>query len=163
MKLYIKQKFWSWVRDFTVYDAAGNGRYRVQGEFMSLRTRLHVTDVSGQEVAYMERSFSWRPRFAVWVRGREVCEIVKDFTWFRQSYHIEGLDWKAEGDFTSHEFMVTGPKGTVAEISREWFTLGDAYELNIAPGTDELTALAVVLAIDCVLASQAAAASSAST
>jgi uncharacterized protein YxjI len=33
-------------------------------------------------------------------------------------------------------------------VAKEWFTLGDAYEINIADGLDPIPALAVVLVID---------------
>ena len=46
----------------------------------------------------------------------------------------------------------------VVRIHKKWMSWGDAFELDIAPGTDEVLALAVVLAIDAVLDSQQAAA-----
>ncbi len=44
----------------------------------------------------------------------------------------------------------------IVTIPKEWMTWGDCYELDIADGEDEILALAVVLAIDCVMAAQAA-------
>ena len=164
MKLYVKQKFFSMVRDFSVYDSAGCERYHVEGEFLSLRNKLHITGPDGEEKAFVySELFRLLPEFVVEVGGREVCRIVKDFTWFRPSYHFEGKDWVIEGEFWAHDYVITGSRGTVAGIHREWFTLGDAYEIDIADGEDEITVLAAVLAIDCVLASQSAAAATAST
>jgi len=34
-------------------------------------------------------------------------------------------------------------------VSKEWFTWGDSYVLNIADEIDEILCLAIVLAIDC--------------
>lgn len=45
-------------------------------------------------------------------------------------------------------------------ISKEWFTWGDCYALDIADSADEMLALAVVLAIDAVHAQANAAAAS---
>ena len=42
----------------------------------------------------------------------------------------------------------------IVSINKEWFTWGDCYELDIENPEDEIVALAVVLAIDCVLAMQ---------
>jgi uncharacterized protein YxjI len=42
-------------------------------------------------------------------------------------------------------------------IDKEWMTWGDCYELDIVEPADEIIALSVVLAIDCVQAAQAAA------
>ena len=44
MKLYIKQKVFSLTSKFTVKDESGNDRYFVEGEFFSLRGRLHIMD-----------------------------------------------------------------------------------------------------------------------
>ena len=35
MKLYIKQKVFSWVDRFTVFDETGADKYHVEGEFFS--------------------------------------------------------------------------------------------------------------------------------
>ena len=48
----------------------------------------------------------------------------------------------------------------VVSISKEWFTWGDCYALDIADSADEMLALAVVLAIDAVHAQANAAAAS---
>jgi uncharacterized protein YxjI len=159
MKLYVKEKFFTWVRDFSVYDASGNERYHVSGEFMSLANKLHVTDRDGVERAYVHSvPFSWHPTYVVEIGGREACRIVKEFTFFRPSYRFEGLDWRIEGGNWSHDYTVMSGRGPVASIRKAWFTLGDAYEIDIADDADELTALAAMLAIDSVLASQNAAA-----
>ena len=50
MKLYIKQKLWSWKDKFTVKDEYGEDRYTVEGEFFSLGRKLHVCDMAGREL-----------------------------------------------------------------------------------------------------------------
>jgi len=54
-------------------------------------------------------------------------------------------------DCFAHEYEISDPAGPVVSISKEWFTWGDCYQLDIAPSADTALALAVVLAIDCVL------------
>ena len=77
MKLYVKEKFFSWVRDFSVYDASGNERYHVSGEFMSLANKLHVTDRNGVERAYVHSvPFSWHPTY---VQDREGVHLLPAF------------------------------------------------------------------------------------
>ena len=164
MKLYVKEKFFSWVKDFSVYDASGCEKYHVNGEFLSLRNKMHVRDAYGAEKAFIySELFTFLPRFVVEAEGREVCRIVKEFTFFRPSYRIEGKDWTIEGDFWNHDYEITGPYGRVATVHKEWFTLGDAYELDIAGGEDEIAVLAALLAIDCVVAASSAAAATAAS
>ena len=42
MKLYIKQKVFSWGDKFTVKDATGRDRYYVEGEIFTFGKKLHV-------------------------------------------------------------------------------------------------------------------------
>ena len=159
MKLYIKQKVFSWRDKFTVKDEAGNDRYFVEGELFSWGKKLHVTDIGGNEVAFIQQKvFSLLPRYFVYVDGKEVAEIVKEFSILRPKYSIEGLGWDINGDFWSHNYMITKNGNPIVTISKEWMTWGDSYELDIADPDDETVALAVVLTIDCVMAAQAASA-----
>ena len=62
----------------------------------------------------------------------------------------------------AHDYQITKRDRKIVTISKEWMTWGDSYELDIADPADELVALAVVIAIDCVTEASSAAASSAS-
>lgn len=160
MKLYIKQKVFSWMDQFTVWDENGNDRYHVEGEFFSWGKKLHVSNLAGQEIAFIQQKvFSFLPKFFVYVDGREVAEIVKEFTFLFPKYRIDGLGWDIDGKFMAHDYQITQNGCSIVTIHKEWMTWGDCYELDIADGTHEIAALAVVLAIDCVMATSAAAAS----
>ena len=161
MELYIKQKVFSWTDKFTVKDEAGQDKYYVEGEFFSWGKKLHVMDVNGNEVAFIQQKvWSFLPRYHVFTNGQQIAEIVKEFTFLRPRYSIEGLGWEIEGDFWAHDYAITRSGVPVVTIRKEWFTWGDSYALNIADTRDEIVALAVVLTIDCVMAAEAAASSS---
>ena len=163
MRLYIKQKVFSWADKFFVKDADGCDKYTVQGEVFSWGKKLHVYDMMGAEVAFIKQEvWSWMPRFYVFCQGQQVAEIKKEFTFFYPKYTIGGLGWEINGSFMAHDYEITKNGSAIVSIRKEWMTWGDSYELNIANPADELVALAVVLTIDCVMAAQAAAASSAS-
>lgn len=51
MKLYIKEKVFTWGDQFTVKDERGNDKYVVEGEVFSWGKKLHVYDMTGREVA----------------------------------------------------------------------------------------------------------------
>ena len=163
MKLYIRQKVFSWKDKFTVKDQYGQDKYQVEGEFFSLGKKLHIYDMSGNEVAFIQQKLlSFLPRYYVYVGDNQVAEIVKKFTFLRPKYEVLGLDWQVEGDFFAHNYVITDGRSMVVEINKEWMTWGDCYALSIADGADEIVALATVLAIDCVIDQARAAASAAS-
>ena len=152
MKLLIEQEILTWRDKFTVMDERGTDRYYVKGELFSWGKKLHVTDLSGREVAYVEQQlFTFLPRYAVYAGGVLIGEVVKEFTFFRPRYTVEGADWDVEGDFCAHDYTVSRRGQVVVDIQKEWFTWGDCYTLDIRNPADEIQALALVLAIDCAV------------
>lgn len=163
MKLYIKEKVFSWGDKFTVKDAYGEDKYIVEGEVFTFGKKLHVYDRSGREVAFIKQEvWSFLPRYYVFCGDRQIAEIKKEFTFLFPRYTIEGLGWEIDGSFMAHDYQITKQGRKIVTISKEWMTWGDSYELDIADPADELVALAVVIAIDCVTEASSAAASSAS-
>lgn len=155
MKLYIKQKVFSWGDKFTVKDETGRDKYFVQGEVFSWGKKLHVLDIYGNEVAFISQElFTWMPKFKVSIGGREVAVVRREFTFFKPKYVIDGLGWEVNGSFWEHNYQVTRAGYPIVTIEKEWMTWGDTYELNIADPRDEIIALAVVLTIDCVVEQQ---------
>ena len=154
MKLYIKQKVFAWGDKFTVKDINGNDRYYVEGEVFTWGKKLHVYDTNGNEAAFIQQKvFSFLPRYFVYVGDEQVAEIVKEFSFLFPRYSIEGLGWDIEGRFMAHDYEITQNGRPIVIISKEWMTWGDSYELDIADPKDEIVALAVVLTIDAVMAS----------
>lgn len=158
MKLYIKEKVFSWGDKFTVKDEYGRDKYIVEGEVLSFGKKLHVYDLSGREVAFIKQEiWSFLPRFYVFCGDRQVAEIKKEFTLLFPKYSIEGLGWEIDGSFMAHDYEITQSGRSIVVISKEWMTWGDSYELDILNPADELVALAVVLTIDCVMESDSGA------
>lgn len=153
MKLYIKQKVFSWGDKFNVSDDKGNTKYYVEGEIFSWGKKLHIYDNTGQEAAFIrQKVMSFLPRYYVEINGEVVATIVKEFTFFRQSYHLEGLNWKVDGDFLAHEYVMYDNRNEIMRMSKAWFTWGDSYELEIFNRENEILCLGVALAIDCAMA-----------
>ncbi len=152
MKLYLKQKVFSFGDKFTLYDEAGNDRYYVEGEVFSFGKKLHILDTTGCELAMIrQRLMTFLPRYSVEIGGATVAEIVKKFTFFRNEYVIEGLGWTVHGNMFDHEYEIYSGEQLIAQVRKEWFTFGDAYEIDISPNAHLITALAVVLVIDACL------------
>lgn len=151
MKLYMKEKLFSFHDRFNIKDENGWDKYFVEGELFSLGKRLHILDAHGTEVALIRQQLlTFLPRYTLTVRGREIGDICKEFTIFYQRYVIDSLGWVVEGSFWEHEFEIRRDGQVIARIYKEWLTWGDCYCVDIADHNDELPALAVVLAIDCV-------------
>ncbi|MBE6656894.1 MAG: hypothetical protein E7604_00450 [Ruminococcaceae bacterium] len=156
MQLYIQQKIFSWGDRFSIYDEDGQEQYSVEGEIFTLGRKLHLYDRRNIEVAYIEQQlFAFLPRYVIYRDETAVAEVLKEFMFFHPEYTVEGPGWHVQGDFFDHDYSVTDAGGhNVATVQKEWFTLGDAYCIDIAPDADPITALAVVLVIDACMDAQ---------
>ena len=164
MKLFIKQKVFSWRDRFSVKDESQRDRWFAQGEIFTFGRKLHVYNADGVEAAFIrQKVFSFLPRYYIEIDGVEF-EFVREFTFLRPKYTIRNLDWTVDGNFWEHEYAVLDSQGEVMRIAKAWLSWGDFYELDISDEQNELLCLCVALAIDCINADAAnTAASSVST
>ena len=154
MKLYLKQKAISFGEKFTVRDENGQERYWVEGSVFSFIKKLRIYDKHFQEIAAIHQKFwSWPPGYRVLIREREVACVQSKLTLLYPRYTVEQLGWEVSGHFLEHDYTIAQNGETLATISKKWMSWGDSYQLEITDPANELTALAVVLAIDCIKAS----------
>lgn len=152
MRFFMKQKAFSWREEFAIKDENGVDRYFAQGEFFSWGHKLHLYAPGGVEVAYIEqRMWTWLSKYRVFIAGNQVAEVAQEFSWFTPRYTVHGPNWKVQGELWGHEYEIFSPFGSVARISKEWFTWGDSYCIDILNPADELSALCVALALDCCM------------
>ena len=153
MKLYLLQQIFTFGEKFIVYDESEAERYYVEAELFSFGKKLHIYNIHDEEVALVhQRPFSLPPTFTVTQGERQLAAILKEFTFFHQTYTVEGPGWQVEGNFFDHEYTISKDGQIVATVRKEWFTFGDSYEINISNARDEIVALATALVIDIVLA-----------
>lgn len=155
MNLYIKQRVFTWGDKFSIYDEAGNEKYYVEGEIFTWGKKLHLYDLQGRELAFIKQElFTFLPKYLISRNGVDIAEVVKEFTFFKQEYSVNGLGWQVHGDFWDHEYEITEAGRTIAAVSKEWLTWGDTYEIRFDGSVDEVIALAVVLVIDACIEAQ---------
>ena len=157
MKLYIKQKVFSFNDRFTVKDEHENDLYFVESEFFTFGKKLHITNMRGDDLLSIEQKlFTFAPQYNLVKRGEIMATVIKTFSFFCPSYEIEGMPITVEGDFFDHTYDIFREGRPIASIYKEWFTWGDSYVVDISgtDTTDPLIILAIAITIDCVLASQ---------
>lgn len=159
-ELYIKQKVFSLSGKFTVKDQQENDVYFVEGSFMRVPKTFSIHNNTGSEVALITKKvFSFLPKFMVEVDGREVLTIKKEFSFFKARYTIDAAGIEVHGNWWDMNFEVYQHGEVAGKVSKEWFTWGDSYKVQVWNEEMETIILALVIAIDCVKADQAAASS----
>lgn len=165
MKLYIKQKVFSFKDKFDIYDESGESKYYVEGEVFSFGKKLHVFDKNGTEIAFIrQKVLSFLMRYYIERKDSTMnvnALVEKQFS-LKPSYRIDDFGWNVTGDFFAHNYVVEGANGVIATITKKWMSWGDSYEIDIADGQDIVNVLCVVIVIDACLAAEAAATNSSS-
>jgi uncharacterized protein YxjI len=163
-QLYIKQKVFSLSGKFTVKDQQEKDVFYVEGSFMQIPKTFSIMNTASDEVALItKKAFSFLPKFFVEVNGREVLTIKKEFSFLKARYTIEGEGIEVHGNWWDMDFQVLQHGEVVGQVSKEWFTWGDSYKVQILDEEMETIMIALVVAIDCVKADQAAASSATTT
>lgn len=149
MRMYFKQRLFSWFDSYDIYDEWGNVLYVVKGQ-LSWGHCLKIFDTYGNEVGTVkERVITFLPKFEVYLRDRYLGCISKRFTFFKPQYDIDYNGWHIDGNFMEWDYKITDAMGgMVASISKELFHMTDQYVIDVSNPEDSLIALMFVLAID---------------
>jgi uncharacterized protein YxjI len=143
MRFVIRERFFRLGEDSDVTDEHGRPVLRVDGKVFTLHDTLIVRDPSGAEVARVQRKLlTLRPTYEITAGGQELAEVRKHlFTPFVDRFTIDVAgpdDMEMSGDLLDHEFAIRRGEQVVASVSKQWFTLRDAYGVEIAEGEDWL-------------------------
>ncbi len=155
MRYLMKQKFWSLGEDFIIRDESGADCYQVDGRVFSFGDKLGLQDMAGNELAFIsQRLLSWGASYEIHRPGLPVS-LVKEklLTLFRCKFSVDGPgddDYLAEGDFLDHEYVIEGPGGPAAIVSKRWFSWTDTYGVEIAATADPILMLATAVVVDLV-------------
>lgn len=149
MRLWFKQRFFSWFDSYDIYDEEGSVVYTVEGK-LSWGHCLHILDAAGNHIGTVqEKVLSFFPTFELYVHDQYIGRIQKVFSFFRPKFEIDCNGWQVEGDFLEWDYTVReGCGGMVAAISKQLFHWTDTYTIDVVNPKDALCALMLVLAID---------------
>jgi len=149
MKLLFKQRFFSWLDSYDIFDENGDTVYTVEGE-LAWGHLLRIYDAAGNELGSIrEKIFTWIPKFEIYLGDQCVGMISKRFTFFNPMFDIDFNGWHVEGDWLEWDYNIMDGSGRcIATITKEIFNWTDTYSIEIAAPHDALCVLMLVLAID---------------
>ena len=156
-KLYMKQRLFSNLDQFTVKNENEEDCYQIAGDNLQVGgKKLHIRTMDGREAAMVKQKLlALTPQCLVFENGEQVAEIKKKFAFFGSKYVVNGKGWEIKGNVLDHDYSVVDGGKPIVRLHKVWLSWGDSYELEISDGADEVMALAVVLAIDLALEAKA--------
>ena len=149
MNLYIKQRLFSWLDSYDVYDEAGNTVYTVQGQ-LSWGHCLKIFDNREREIGTVrERVLTLLPKFEMYLEDRYIGCVSKEFTFFFPKFHIDCNGWQVDGDLFEWDYRILSQEGRlIADVSKELWNWTDTYVMDVKDPEDALRVLMLVIAID---------------
>ena len=148
MKLYINEQLFSLHNRFYAMDYNEKNIYEISSEVISIGDKTTISDMKGNEVAYIEQEIlQLLPTYNVYIKGELVCTISKDFSIFSNNYSLDN-GYYVDGSIMNLDFDLYDDKDTlIAVISRKFLSIGDKYELDILDDSKKVIILSIFVAI----------------
>ncbi|MFF5297491.1 LURP-one-related/scramblase family protein [Paractinoplanes globisporus] len=152
----IRERFFAFGDDFDVLDEHGNKLFHVDGKVFTVRDKVVIEDLNGDEVASVHRQLiALRQTYEIRIAGEKAAEVRKKlFTPFRDKFTIDVPgpdDLEMKGDLLDHEYVIEQNGQEVAAVSKRWLTIRDTYAVQVAAHINPLLIIASVLALDLAL------------
>ena len=149
MRMYFKQRFFSWLDSYDVYSEDGVTLFTVEGR-LSWGHCLHILDAAGNHIGTIqEKVFTFLPQFELYVGEEYLGCIRKEFSFFKPQFTVDCNDWQVDGQWLEWDYSIDSPsRGHIASITKDVFRMTDSYVIDVVDPEDALGALMVVLAID---------------
>lgn len=154
MKLLFKERVFSWLDSYDIYDANNEMAYRVEGR-LAWGHRLEIFDKNDELIGEVqEKVLSLLPCFHLFYKGTEIAMIEKEFSFFHPRFRLSCNDWRIEGDIWEWDYDVVAENRHIMHAHKEVFHFSDTYTLDIDQAEDQVLCLMIVLAIDAAKCAQ---------
>jgi uncharacterized protein YxjI len=132
-----------------VTDENQQPRYFVKGQLFSFGHKIHIYDKDNNEVAFVrEKVLAFLKKFEITVNGEVKGMVRQKFSWFHPKFEVDFMGCQITGDIFEWNYQITRDGKLVATIERKVFSWANTFYLDILSPEDEVTVLALALAID---------------
>ncbi|WP_329134287.1 LURP-one-related family protein [Streptomyces sp. NBC_01476] len=136
MKYVVREKMFAIGDDYWIEDERGDRAFYVDGKVMRLRDTLELKDSTGAVVAVIHKKLvSIRDAMTVERDGQVLVTVKKKrLALLREVYRAElasGEELEVRGDLIGKEYDIEYGGERLARISRRWFSLRDAYAIDV--------------------------------
>lgn len=147
-KYYIDQKL-AFGDYFSIKDENLEDVFIAEGNFFTFGKKIRIHTVQGEELLLIqEKVFTLLSRFEFIVGNQVVGEMKRKLTFLKKSYEITSPNWEIQGDVWSHNYQILENGRIIATITKKWFRLMDAYEIDVEDSEALELILGIVIAID---------------
>lgn len=154
MKYVVREKMVAIGDDYWIEDEDGRRAFYVDGKVLRVRETLELQDPSGAVVAVIRKKLvSVRDAMTIERDGAVLVTVRKKrLALLHEAYRAElatGEELEIRGDLIGKEFDIEYAGERLARVSRTWFSLRDAYAVDVErPDADAGLLLAVAICTD---------------
>ncbi|MFF7155931.1 LURP-one-related family protein [Streptomyces sp. NPDC008139] len=154
MKYVVREKMFAIGDDYWIEDEHGRRAFYVDGKVLRIRDTLELQDPDGNEVAVIRKKLvSLRDAMTIERDGDVLVTVRKKrLHLLRDVFRAElasGEELEVRGDIIDKEFDIEYEGERLARISRKWFTLRDAYAIDIErEDADAAMLISVAVCVD---------------
>lgn len=130
--------------------------FRVDRRLLRLRTTFDFVDTHGNQVAsIVKKALTLHHTILVKRNGEEVGRISKrTFRIFGDRFTVslrDGRRLRIAGNLWDREFDIADGDTTLAHISRRWFSIRDAYAIDVLHEPDSLLLIILAVCVDHII------------
>ncbi len=149
MKLFFRPRVFALTDTYDVYNENSQVEYQVRSDSFTAGHEMRIFDRNNTQVGHIsEKLVTLLRRYELYVYGRYISDIRREFSLFHPRFKVDGLGWRVQGNFEDWDYQILEGNSPVATISKLPFHLGDACVIDIASPQDVLPVLLVVIAVD---------------
>lgn len=153
MKLLVRDRLFGIGDDYWIEDDQGRKVFFVDGKAMRLRETFELKDMQGRVLIDIRaKMLALRDTMTIEREGEQLATVKrKRLSLLRNHYRVtlaDGSELDVSGKILDREFAVEYEGELLADISRRWFTVRDAYGVQITrDDADPALLLAVAVCV----------------
>ncbi|WP_369386624.1 LURP-one-related/scramblase family protein [Streptomyces sp. CG1] len=133
--------------------------FKVDRKLMRLRTTFHFVDTRGDQVAsIVKKALTLHHTILIKQDGETIGRISKRrFHFFGDRFKVtlrDGRRLRIAGNLWDREFDIADNGTTLAHISRRWFSIRDAYAVDVMYDPDWLLLIVLAVCVDHIIEDQ---------
>ena len=154
MRYLVRERLFDIKDDFWVTDSDGRRVFFVNARLVSLHHTLVLEDAAGRKLASIKHKLlTFTDAINIEHDGAVVATVHRAvFSPLHHRAHIDlhdgGGRLEAVGNIIDKDFEIRDGGQVVAWISRKWFTIRDAYGVDVAPGQNDAFIIAIAVCLD---------------
>ena len=154
MRYLVRERLFDIKDDFWVTDEDGRRVFFVNARLVSLHHTLVLEDAAGRKLASIKHKLlTFTDAINIEHDGVVVATVHRAV--FSPLHHRAYIDLhdggdrlEAVGNIIDKDFEIRDGGQVVARISRKWFTIRDAYGVDVAPGQNDAFIIAIAVCLD---------------